>query len=272
MSEIKTTQPHNMKPTIALLFTILCFSGNTFAGELDPSPTQQQWFKHYAKQENLPKPEAMLLNTKPEPDLTAGFTALFNGKDLNDWEAIGGTSTFEVKDGAIRGVCVPKAESTYLYTKKADFADFIFTCELKWEEVGNTGVMFRAGRTAGKKGETAFGPQMEMEPFSQDRDWSGGIYGQGCGGWYYPLWLKDHAEARKAQKQDGWNRMTIEARGPEVRTWLNGVPVACWKTDKFLSGAFGLQVHAGQKGTILWRNLKVKPLTATQQPGAAPSK
>lgn len=117
-----------MKPTIALLFAILCIPGNTFAGELDPSPTQQKWFKHYAKQKNLPKPEAMLLNTKPEPDLTAGFTALFNGKDLNDWEAIGGTCTFEVQDGAIRGVCVPKSESTYLYTKKADFTDFIFTC------------------------------------------------------------------------------------------------------------------------------------------------
>ena len=163
---------------------------------------------------------------------------VFLDEDLDDWEIIGGTSTFEGKDGAIRGVCLPKSESTYLYTRNTNFADFIFTCELKWEVEGNTGVMFRAGRTAGKKGATAFGPQMEMEPFSQDRDWSGGIYGQGCGGWYYPLWLKEHAEARQAQKPDGWNRMTIEARGPEIRTWLNGVPVACWKTDKFLTGAF----------------------------------
>ena len=265
-----------MKTTLALLFCLLCFPGNNFAGELDPSPAQQKWFKHYAKQENVPKPEDMLLNAQPEPELTAGFTALFNGKDLDDWEIIGGTSTFEVKDGAIRGVCLPNSASTYLYTRNTDFGDFIFTCELKWEEEGNTGVMFRAGRTTGKKGATAYGPQMEMEPYSQQREWSGGIYGQGCGGWYYPLWLKEHAEAREAQKPDGWNRMTIEARGPEVRTWLNGVPISCWKTDKFLSGAFGLQIHAGQKGTMLWRNLMVKPLKPTStndhQPGIDLSK
>ena len=54
--------------------------------------------------------------------------------------------------------------------------------------------------------------------------------------------------------------MTIEARGSKVRTWLNGVPVANWKTDTFLSGAFGLQIHRGEAGTVLWRNLKVKSL------------
>ena len=51
---MNTIQLHFMKPTIALLFCLFCFSGDNFAGELDPSPTQQQWFKHYAKQENVP--------------------------------------------------------------------------------------------------------------------------------------------------------------------------------------------------------------------------
>ncbi len=230
------------------------------AGELDPGPLQQKWFKHYEKQANLPDPAQMLLNTRSEPSLTEGFTDLFNGRDLSDWEAIGGTCTFDVQGDAIRGIADPASESTYLYTKKADFADFIFTCELKWEEEGNTGVMFRASRTNSKTGPTAYGPQMEMEPFSQERDWSGGIYGQSCGGWFYPVWLAEHAQTRQAQKEHGWNRMTIEARGSEVRTWLNGVPVAYWKTDTFLSGAFGLQIHKGKTGTVLWRNLKVKPL------------
>ena len=252
-----------MKLYLSLLVSLFCLGNHGAAGELDPGPTQQKWFEHYRKQKNVPKPEDMLLNTQPEPPLTQGFTDLFNGKDLTGWQAIGGTSTFEAKDGAIRGVCVPGSPSTYLYTTEDDFADFIFTCELRWEVEGNTGVMFRAGRTPGKSGPTALGPQMEMEPPSQDRDWSGGIYGQGCGGWYYPLWLKEHAQARTALKSEGWNRVTIEARGPEVRTWLNGVPIAYWKTDQFLEGAFGLQIHAGQKGAVLWRNLKVKKLDRT---------
>jgi len=44
---------------------------------------------------------------------------------------------------------------------------------------------------------------MGMEPFSQEREWSGGIYGQACGGWFYPVWLAEHAETRKAQIQHG---------------------------------------------------------------------
>jgi len=253
-----------MKSCIPIVVSLLCFAAPLLAGELDPGPAQQKSFKRYAKQKNVPKPKEMLLNTQPEPALTDGFTDLFNGRDLNDWEAIGGTSTFEVQDGVIRGVCRPGSASTYLYTKKADFDDFIFTCEFRWEAEGNSGVMFRAGRTAGNKPATARGPQVEMEPFSQDRDWTGGIYGQGCGGWYYPLWLQEHAAARKAQKKEGWNRMTIEARGPEVRTWINGVPIAFWKTDEFFTGAFGLQIHKGQKGTVLWRNVKVKQLNHIQ--------
>lgn len=230
------------------------------AGELDPS--QRNWFKQYQKQENVPKPGEMLLNTSPEPELSEGFMDLFNGKDLDGWETIGGTMEFDVVEGAIRGTCKPGSPSTYLYTKKSDYTDFIFTCEMKWEIPGNSGVMFRAGRTSpkGKDFTTAIGPQMEMEPFAQKRDWSGGIYGQGCGGWFYPLWLSEHAEARKAPKEHDWNRMTIEARGREVRTWLNGVPIAFWKTDTYHKGAFGLQIHSGKSGTMLWRNLMVKPL------------
>jgi len=45
-----------------------------------------------------------------------------------------------------------------------------------------------------------------------------------------------------------------------VRTWLNGVPVACWKTDAYRSGFFGLQIHKATKGRVLWRNLQVKAL------------
>jgi len=239
-------------PLAAVLLTI-----SLQAGELDPS--QQNWFKHYEKQANLPKPADMLLNTDPEPDLRAGFTPLFNGKDLTGWKIRGGESTFEVKDGCIVGICKPNLPSTYLCTEQADYGDFILTCEMKWEIENNSGIMFRA-QTKGRNQNTVFGPQVEMEPFSQDREWSGGIYGQSCGGWFYPVWLKEHAAARQAQKADGWNRITVLAKGPVIKTWLNGVPVAHWKTDTYLKGYFGLQMHKAKQGRVLWRNLSIKEL------------
>jgi hypothetical protein len=234
---------------------------NAFA-EPQLDPAQDKWVKHYKKQANVPKAAAdMKINTDKEPDLTAGFVEIFNGKDLTGWAPKGGKCTFEAKDGNLVGTCVKKSPSTYLCTEKADYTDFIFTCDMKWEVDGNTGVMFRAASKPGKKGDTVFGPQAEMEGFSKDRGWSGGIYGQSCGGWYYPLWLTSHKDARKALKKDEWNRLTIQAQGKTVKTWLNGVPAAHWETDEYLKGFFGLQINSGSAGTVLWRNVRVKELT-----------
>jgi len=229
---------------------------NVSAGELDAS--QARWLKHYEKQANLPKPAAMLVNTNAEPDLNDGFVALFNGSDLTGWVSRGGTSKFAVKEGCIVGTCVADVPSTYLCTERSDYRDFVFTAETKMEVEINSGIMFRANLT-GAQTNTVTGPQVEMEPLSQDREWSGGIYGQDCGGWFYPVWLKEHAAARQAQTS-GWNRITIEARGDTVKTWLNGVPVAHWKSDKFHAGCFGLQIHKAKQGVVLWRKVKLKEL------------
>ncbi|MBF0198763.1 MAG: DUF1080 domain-containing protein, partial [Planctomycetes bacterium] len=177
------------------------------------STEQLKYIKKYKKQANVPVPEEMLINKEAEPKLEEGFTSLYNGQNLEGWKAKGGHCTFEAKGDAIIGTCIPKSPSTYLSTLKDDYTDFIFSAELKWEVDGNTGIMFRAQSKEGKKYETVFGPQAEMEGLENGRGWSGGIYGQACGGWSYPLWLESHKEARKALKKGDWNRVTIKAQG-----------------------------------------------------------
>ena len=246
----------------SILALILCLGASHFvsAGEYDPQ--QEEWIKSYKKQANVPKPEDQLLNTDAEPNIKDGFASLFNGKDLKGWTPKGGTCTFEAKDGLLIGTCVPGSNSTYLSTENADFSDFVFTCDMKWEVDCNTGVMFRAQTKPGKNDtETVFGPQAEMEGFSKDRLWSGGIYGQSCGGYFYPLWLKEHKEARAAAKEAEWNRVTISAKGNVVKTWINGVPAAHWIDDgTYAKGFFGLQIHKGDKGKVLFKNIRVKEL------------
>lgn len=235
---------------------LVAAAAQCFSGEVDPS--QKEWFAKYRKQANAPKPGEMLLNTDQEPDLKDGFVSLLNGKNLSDWELKGGKSTFEFKDGMVIGTCIPGEASTYLCTKKSDYADFIFTCEMRWEADLNSGVMFRA-QSEDKK--PVFGPQVEMEGVKNSRGWSGGIYGQSCGGYWYPLWLKEHAKVRGSLNKEGWNRVTVMARGGTVKTWLNGVPAAHWKgDDTYQSGYFGLQVHKAKSGIVVWRGLKVKEL------------
>ena len=225
--------------------------------------SQKKWIPVYKKQKNIPDPADMLINTDPEPDLNKGFASLYNGKDLDNWIPRGGHCKFEAAGEAIVGTCVPGSPSTYLSTKKDDYSDFIFTAELKWEVDGNTGVMFRAASKKGdgkKSNETVFGPQAEMEAFSKKRYWSGGIYGQSAGGWIYPMWLDAHEKTRNAMKKDGWNRITISAKGDTIKTWLNGYPAAHWKTAEYQTGFFSLQIHSGKQGKVHFRNLKVKEL------------
>ncbi len=251
-----------MKHIPIIFISLLILSVGVNANRIAES--QEKWIAVYEKQENIPAPEDMLINTSPEPKLNKGFVSLYNGKDLDSWVPRGGHCTFEANGDTIVGTTVPGSPSTYLSTKKDDYKNFVFTAEIKWKEDGNTGVMFRAqhkpgeGKNAGQ--DIVFGPQAEMEAFSKKRYWSGGIYGQSAGGWIYPLWLNAHEEARNAMKKSGWNRITIQARGNTIKTWLNGVPAAHWKTEEYLEGFFSLQIHSGKQGKVLFRNVKVKEL------------
>lgn len=223
------------------------------------SESQQRWVKHYEKQKTMVPPAEALVNDTPEPVIDESFQTLYNGVDLEGWTPRGGHCTFEASGESILGTCVPGSASTYLSTDREDYDNFIFTAELYWEVDGNTGIMFRAQRRTGKNGrEIVYGPQCEMEGFSKNRGWSGGIYGQSVGGWFYPLWLDAHEEARKALKKGEWNRVTIQATGKHVKTWINGVPTAHWIDEEYGSGYIGLQVHSGKKGTIRFRNIKIK--------------
>jgi hypothetical protein len=74
--------------------------------------------------------------------------------------------------------------------------------------------------------------------------------------------LKTHKEVRSAIKKDDWNRITILAEGNVVKTWVNGIPAAHWVGDgTYDKGFFGLQVHKGKAGTILFKDVRVKELT-----------
>jgi len=246
-------------------FVVNC-SVLVLAGEIDPQ--QSKWHESYKEQPNAPNPASMLLNEDVEPELSKDFVPMFNGTDLKGWTPRGGKSLFEVVDGQVVGTCVKGSDSTYLCTDKSDYQNFIFTCEMKWLVDGNSGVMFRSrvkrngkGKQASDFKEIVFGPQAEMEGFSKNRKWSGGIYGQSCGGYFYPLWLKEHATARTALKQGVWNRLTISASGDVVKTWINGVPIAHWIDDgTYPKGLFGLQIHKGREGSVAWRNVRIKVL------------
>lgn len=202
------------------------------------------------------------INAESEPILTElGGVSLFDGKTFDGWNVKQGTMKFEVKNGEIVGNCGP-GRSTFLCTNK-DYKDFIFSCEMQWEEDGNSGVQIRSNTRQDKNGLTVFGPQAELEDYKKkDRGWTGGIYGQACGGWFYPMKHPQHQAVKESVDRIGWNRLTIKVKGNVFQTWVNGIPAAYWidEENKFPTGFIGLQVHGGKQGITHWRNIMIKEL------------
>jgi hypothetical protein len=146
--------------------------------------------------------------------------------------------------------------NTFLRTEK-EYANFILELDVRLDIPGNSGVQFRSHQRDGDG--RVFGYQAEIDP--SKRAWSGGIYDEGRRGWLYSL--EDHPQARKALRVTDWNHYKIEALGPRLRTWVNGVACADLIDTADASGFIALQVHSGERGQIRWRNVLLRPLPPT---------
>jgi len=193
--------------------------------------------------------------------LAAGsWEPLFNGKDLAGWKEINGTAPYTVRDGTIVGTTVAGSPNSFLVTEKT-YGDFIFECEVKQDGgPSNSGIMFRALSTPDYKEGRVHGYQFEIDPSA--RAWTGGIYDEARRGWFYPGDLNPRGQT--AYHYGEWNHLRIEAIGPSLRTWVNGVAIAHVVDALTPSGFLGLQVHSiGNKPeeagrTISWRNPRIQ--------------
>ncbi|RAI94129.1 3-keto-disaccharide hydrolase [Algoriphagus yeomjeoni] len=204
---------------------------------------------------------AVLVSCAGEQKVDDGWKDLFNGNDLSGWKTVAGTATFEVVDGTIVGSAVADSPNTFLITEET-YGDFILELDLKIEHSSsNSGVMARGQfDPAARDGNgLVYGYQIEADP--SERAWSGGLYDEARRGWLYPLDL--NPAAKTAFKMGEFNHYRIEAIGDEIKTWVNGQPVAYVVDDMDKTGFIGLQVHsirnaedAGRKTTF--KNVKIQ--------------
>lgn len=187
-----------------------------------------------------------------------GWTDLFNGKDLSGWKQLNGKAKYEVVSGEIVGTTVANTPNSFLTTEK-NYGDFILEVELLVDDNMNSGIQFRSLSTPEYKDGRVHGYQCEVDP--SDRAWSGGIYDEARRGWLYPCTF--NPEVGKAFKNGEWNKYRIECVGNDMRTFVNGVPVAHLIDDMTSEGFISLQVHSinktEQEGRqIKWRNVRIK--------------
>ena len=193
---------------------------------------------------------------------------LFDGKSLAGWRVVNGTASYEVIDGTIVGTTRPGTPNSFLATEKS-YGDFILEFEVR-QSVGptNSGVQFRSQSKPDVMQGRVHGPQLELDP--SERQWTGGLYDEAMRGWWYPGTHNPHPGLYKF---DEWNQVRIEAIGPSMRTWINGVLTAYVIDDSYKEGFIALQVHsiakpedAGRK--IHWRNLRIKERAKPSPPEA----
>jgi quinoprotein glucose dehydrogenase len=236
---------------------------------------------------------------EPRPALTtnsssgsdSGWIQLFDGKTLNGWVHMNGAHTFTVEDGAIVGRTVESSASMNSFLcSLEEFDDFELELETYIDPITNSGIQIRTKirSIAGVGSGTQFagrvnGPQMEIRRYYQGQPTTGVLYGEAIG----TGWLSSQQKIEEGHRyyvDDGWNKVRIVAKGPRIRTWVNGHAVEdltneeVYKTHK--KGFIGLQihgigdrelnmpVHAGlgitksQPLIIKWRNIRIRPLSA----------
>ena len=171
------------------------------------------------------------------------------------------------REGQLRGrrrrdrwLFVPNTSNSFLCTKK-NYSDFVLELEFEVDPTLNSGVQIRSNSLPDYKKGRVHGYQVEIDP--SNRAWSGGIYDESRRGWLNNL--AENEAARKAFKQNEWNKFRVEAVGDRIRTWINDVPAADLKDDMTSSGFIALQVHGVGKRVeplrIRWRNIRLKDLS-----------
>ena len=200
------------------------------------------------------------------------WVSLFDGRALKGWKPLQGEAKFEVRDGAIVGIVTEGVPvNSFLVTEEL-FGDFNFECEFKAADGINSGVQFRSA-PANEKTKRVHGYQFEIDP--TPRGLTGGLYEEGRRGWFVPSANKDEPQKTFAAKHAGhykfgeWNKLRVEARGPHIKTYLNGHLMADYidqgEDVRIKRGFFGLQVHSTRNAEhfgkeVAFRNLRVQKL------------
>jgi 3-keto-disaccharide hydrolase len=215
---------------------------------------------------------------------TEGWVSLFNGKDLTGWKLPENPNPRELseiieikndegvltgydgkmkKDGTVEhlwrvenGELIGSGPSTHLFSERKDYVNFIFYCEAKINDHGNSGQYFR----------TKFGPgfpagyEAQINATHSDPIRTGSLYPDGR------TKLKDHKKElcvmdTAPHKPDEWFTQEVTAIGNHIQINVNGRTTVLWEDpdNTFTKGHFALQGH--NLGTVVnFRKIEVKEL------------
>lgn len=179
---------------------------------------------------------------------TPPLEPIFNGRDLAGWKSAGSEKFWRVADGVLIGENDEKMTGNYLWTEKP-YGDFILEFDVRWTGEIDSGVELRDPRIQLQLGVSR----------SLKRDMTGSFYTGGTV--RYPEAGQARTAAQLMRPEGQWNTFRLEARGPDFTVWINGQPASRYTDAKFTGTApLGLQIHAGLKMRVEYRNLRLAVL------------
>ncbi|MBA3897145.1 MAG: DUF1080 domain-containing protein [Sphingomonadaceae bacterium] len=233
----------------------------------------------------------------------AGFTAIFDGKNLNGWH--GDPAYFRVRDGVLEGGSdKPVPDTTFLILDKP-YADFELRFKFRWvTPVGNSGIQFRSGQIVGNyvlAGLQAnvtpitpaveryamlyeeFGNRLELALLGQRAEISRVVAGHAGRVVRTVLGTTNPREAilQSIKPYPEWNEDVLIVHGDHMVHAVNGlIAFDAFDLDPLgpKRGLIGIQVYKGPAMAVQYKDMNVKPLTRfpdiagrfVSQPGPAP--
>jgi hypothetical protein len=196
----------------------------------------------------------------------APWRPLFNGRDLTGWKIVGANpkAYTAVEDGALTGHMVRGAPEHTFFCTEESFGDFILELECFQTGGFNTGILFRCVETPASASVRLHGYQVKIDP-SPTRRWTGGIFDDYGRNWLWLQTLDGDDRARAAYRFNEWARFRIEAVGRTIKVWVNGIPTAHLRHDKYTRGPIALKIHsfsakgdaAQEKNLIRFRQVRI---------------
>ena len=205
-----------------------------------------------------------------------GFTPLFNGKDLTDWD--GDPKLWKVVDGIVIGTNpAPEAmaNNSFLIWRGGVVKDFELVATIRVEGDNNSGVQYRSRELPEVAPWVITGYQCDIHPAIEHtgmtyEEKGRGIFGlNGHNVMLDPegaLWeLNEHEPVKVDVSQ--WNEYTIIARGNHLIHKING-QITSELTDhdekkRTLEGLIAIQLHRGNPNTVHIKDLRLKVLPAS---------
>jgi hypothetical protein len=214
----------------------------------------------------------------PVPDDNTGFTAIFDGKTLNNWD--GEPGFWRVEDGAIVGETTAENKlklNTFIIWRGGTTKDFELKAEFRITETGNSGVQYRSVALPDAGKWVLKGYQADIDG---KNNYTGMLYEERGRGFVAPrgqfvrmaeggapklIGSPGESDAlRSFIKTGDWNQIHIVARGIAITQVINGHVMAMAIDEdskgRVMEGLLGLQLHVGPPMKIEFRNVLLRGL------------